>query len=141
MDASIEGVMRGKRGLVMGVANNRSLAWGMASTVRAAGAELALTYQGDALKKRVEPLAAELNAHVAGHYVEAEDLRVDTHAAPVCDPVWQLLDEAYNHFGVFPTLLERDFNIPPLDELLREVEMIGDLQAKHAQPAREAAHG
>ena len=60
MEASIEGVMRGKRGLVMGVANNRSLAWGIASTVRAAGAELALTYQGDALKKRVEPLAAEL---------------------------------------------------------------------------------
>ena len=67
MEASIEGVMRGKRGLIMGVANNRSLAWGIASTVRAAGAELALTYQGDALKKRVEPLAAELNAHVAGH--------------------------------------------------------------------------
>jgi enoyl-[acyl-carrier protein] reductase I len=67
MGASIEGVMRGKRGLIMGVANNRSLAWGIASTVRAAGAELALTYQGDALKKRVEPLAAELNAHVAGH--------------------------------------------------------------------------
>jgi enoyl-[acyl-carrier protein] reductase I len=67
MEASIEGVMRGKRGLIMGVANNRSLAWGIASTARAAGAELALTYQGDALKKRVEPLAAELQAHVAGH--------------------------------------------------------------------------
>jgi enoyl-[acyl-carrier protein] reductase I len=61
------GVMQGKRGLVMGVANNRSLAWGIASVARAAGAELAFTYQGDALKKRVEPLAAELNAHVAGH--------------------------------------------------------------------------
>ena len=59
--------MRGKRGLVMGVANNRSLAWGIASAARNAGAELALTYQGDALKKRVEPLAAELGAHVAGH--------------------------------------------------------------------------
>ncbi len=80
-------------------------------------------------------------AHVAGHYVEAEDLRVDTHAAPVCDPVWQLLDDAYAHFGVFPTLLERDFNIPPLDELLREVAMIEKLQAKHASPAREVAHG
>jgi enoyl-[acyl-carrier protein] reductase I len=61
------GVMRGKRGLVMGVANNRSLAWGIAQAARQAGAELALTYQGDALKKRVEPLAAELGAHVAGH--------------------------------------------------------------------------
>jgi hypothetical protein len=54
--------MRGKRGLVMGVANNRSLAFGIAAAVRAAGAELALTYQGDALKKRVEPLAQELLA-------------------------------------------------------------------------------
>jgi enoyl-[acyl-carrier protein] reductase I len=61
------GVMRGKRGLILGVANNRSLAWGIARAARAAGAELALTYQGDALKKRVEPLAAELDAHVAGH--------------------------------------------------------------------------
>jgi enoyl-[acyl-carrier protein] reductase I len=67
MEASFEGVMRGKRGLIMGVANNRSLAWGIASAACGAGAELALTYQGDALKKRVEPLAAELNAHVAGH--------------------------------------------------------------------------
>lgn len=67
MEASVEGVMRGKRGLIMGVANNRSLAWGIASAVRAAGAELALTYQGDALKRRVEPLAAELGAHVVGH--------------------------------------------------------------------------
>jgi enoyl-[acyl-carrier protein] reductase I len=61
------GVMQGKRGLVMGVANKRSLAWGIASAARAAGAELAFTYQGEALKKRVEPLAAELDAHVAGH--------------------------------------------------------------------------
>ncbi|WP_183854050.1 enoyl-ACP reductase FabI [Prosthecomicrobium pneumaticum] len=61
------GLMAGKRGLIMGVANNRSIAWGIAKAVRDAGAELALTYQGDALKKRVEPLAAELGALVAGH--------------------------------------------------------------------------
>ncbi len=67
MDASISGVMQGKRGLVMGVANNRSLAWGIASAARQAGAELAFTYQGEALKKRVEPLAETLDAHVAGH--------------------------------------------------------------------------
>jgi enoyl-[acyl-carrier protein] reductase I len=66
-DIGTSGVMRGKRGLVMGVANSRSLAWGIASAARQAGAEIALTYQGDALKKRVEPLAAELQAHVAGH--------------------------------------------------------------------------
>ena len=67
MSAETSAIMRGKRGLVMGVANNRSLAWGIASAARQAGADLALTYQGDALKKRVEPLAAELEAHVAGH--------------------------------------------------------------------------
>ncbi|WP_026381147.1 enoyl-ACP reductase FabI [Afifella pfennigii] len=61
------GIMTGKRGLVLGIANNRSIAWGIAKAAREAGAELALTYQGDALKKRVEPLAAELDAIVAGH--------------------------------------------------------------------------
>lgn len=66
--------------------------------------------------------------HVAGHYCEAEDLRVDTHGAAVIDPVWQLLAEAYQHFGVKPTLLERDFNLPPLAELLAELQQISDLQ-------------
>jgi enoyl-[acyl-carrier protein] reductase I len=78
MEASVEGVLRGKRGLIMGVANNRSLAWGIAAAARAAGAELALTYQGDALKKRVEPLAAELNAHVAGHCDVTEPATMDS---------------------------------------------------------------
>ena len=57
-------LMAGKRGLIMGVANNRSIAWGIAKAVVAQGAEVALTYQGDALKKRVEPLAAELGSKV-----------------------------------------------------------------------------
>ena len=70
-------------------------------------------------------------AHIAGHYNEAEDLIVDTHGADVIDPVWHLLDVAYQHFGVFPTLLERDFNIPPLPELLGEVEQIRSIQQKH----------
>jgi enoyl-[acyl-carrier protein] reductase I len=61
------GILAGKRGLILGVANNRSIAWGIAKAARAQGAELALTYQGDALRKRVEPLAAELEAFVAGH--------------------------------------------------------------------------
>ena len=65
--ADTSGLMRGKRGLIMGVANNRSIAWGIAKSCAAAGAELALTYQGEALKKRVEPLARELGAVVAGH--------------------------------------------------------------------------
>ena len=70
-------------------------------------------------------------AHIAGHYIEAEDLRVDTHGADVIDPVWKLLDVAYDHFGVFPTLLERDFNIPPLETLLKEVDTIRFYQQKH----------
>ena len=67
--------------------------------------------------------------HVAGHYVEAEDLRVDTHGSDVCDPVWVLLADAYRHCGVKPTVLERDFNIPPLEVLMLEVETIRRLQA------------
>lgn len=74
-------------------------------------------------------------AHVAGHYVEAEDLRVDTHGADVIDPVWQLLEQAYRRFGVFPTLLERDFNIPPLSRLLEEVEKIRGFQQRAASDA------
>ncbi len=62
--------------------------------------------------------------HIAGHYREAEDLLVDTHGADVIDPVWQLLDVAYDHAGICPTLLERDFNLPPLSELLTEVDRV-----------------
>jgi len=69
-------------------------------------------------------------AHIAGHYIEAPDFLVDTHGAAVIDPVWRLLDFAYARFGVFPTLLERDFNIPPLAELMREVETIRSIQAQ-----------
>jgi enoyl-[acyl-carrier protein] reductase I len=56
--------MAGKRGLIMGVANNRSIAWGIAKTVAAQGAELAFTYQGEALRKRVAPLAGELGSKI-----------------------------------------------------------------------------
>lgn len=62
--------------------------------------------------------------HIAGHYEEAEDLRVDTHGAPVIPSVWALLDKTYELFGVKPTLLERDFNIPSVPELLSELNNI-----------------
>ncbi len=78
--------------------------------------------------------------HVAGHYVEAEDLRVDTHGDAVSDPVWTLLGEAYRRFGPVPTLLERDFNFPPLAELLAEVEQIRALQGE-VSDRREAGNG
>jgi len=67
--------------------------------------------------------------HIAGHYNEAEDLIVDTHGAGVIENVWSLLDEAYTCFGVFPTLLERDFNFPPVLDLLAEVQLIHAAQA------------
>jgi uncharacterized protein (UPF0276 family) len=76
--------------------------------------------------------------HVAGHYKEAEDLRIDTHGAPVIDPVWRLLELTYQQFGVIPTLLERDFNIPPLPELLAEVDAIVALQERCMPPSRVA---
>lgn len=79
-------------------------------------------------------------AHVAGHYEEAPDLRVDTHGADVVDPVWALLDWTYGELGVIPTLLERDFNIPPLAELQQELAVIRGQQMKHAGDGRRA-HG
>ena len=72
------GLMKGKRGLVMGVANNRSIAWGITKALSDAGAELALTYQGDALKKRVEPLAAEIGAIVVGHCDVTDERTIDS---------------------------------------------------------------
>ena len=73
--------------------------------------------------------------HIAGHYNEAEDLIVDTHGADVIDPVWGLLEEAYEQFGVLPTLLERDFNIPPFKELMTEVSQIKEYQKKYQEIA------
>jgi len=80
--------------------------------------------------------------HVAGHYVEAEDLRVDTHGADICDPVWQLLETAYAHVGVVPTLLERDFNIPPLKSLMSEISRVRELQSQDGgSDESRSAHG
>jgi uncharacterized protein (UPF0276 family) len=73
--------------------------------------------------------------HIAGHQNEAEDLIIDTHGSDVIPDVWTLLDKAYEIFGVFPTLLERDFNIPPLAELLQEVDRIRLLQDKWQRAA------
>lgn len=75
--AEARGLMDGKRGLILGVANNRSIAWGIASALKNAGAEVALTYQGDALKKRVEPLAEKLDGFVAGHCDVTDEASID----------------------------------------------------------------
>jgi len=69
-------------------------------------------------------------AHIAGHFVQADDFLIDTHGASIVDPVWALLQQAYARFGVFPTLLERDFNLPPLCELVAEVDKIKGFQER-----------
>jgi enoyl-[acyl-carrier protein] reductase I len=85
------GLLAGKRGLILGVANNRSIAWGIAKSCAAQGAELALTYQGDALKKRVEPLATELGAIVAGHCDVTDLASIDAVFAEI-EARWGRLD-------------------------------------------------
>jgi len=75
--------------------------------------------------------------HVAGHHHEAPDLIIDTHGAAVMDPVWDLLDAAYRVLGPVPTLLERDFNFPQLDELLAETGTIRSLQERHDRERSE----
>jgi len=83
------------------------------------------------------PLERTCYVHVAGHYVEPDGLLIDTHGAAVIDPVWSLLEAAYQRIGELPTCLERDFNIPDLGQLTTEVEIIARMQA--AAKRREAA--
>jgi enoyl-[acyl-carrier protein] reductase I len=89
--ASAGGAMKGLKGLILGVANNRSIAYGIAKAVRAAGGEIALTYQGEALEKRVRPLAAELNAHVIGHCDVTEAATIDAVFAET-EKLWGEID-------------------------------------------------
>jgi len=89
--AEASGLMRGKRGLIMGVANNRSIAWGIAKACRAQGAELAFTYQGDSLKKRVEPLVNEVGGLLAGHCDVTEPATIDAVFAEIAAK-WGTLD-------------------------------------------------
>jgi len=84
-------LMHGKRGLIMGVANNRSIAWGIARACREHGADLAFTYQGEALKKRVEPLAEEVDGLVVGHCDVTDTASLDAVFANV-KSAWGSLD-------------------------------------------------
>ena len=80
--------------------------------------------------------------HIAGHQAVAEDLLVDTHGAAVVEPVWELLDQSYARFGVIPTLLERDYDIPSLNVLLDEIGRIAASQQRgSAAPSAGQAHG
>ena len=85
------------------------------------------------------PVERTVYLHMAGHHQEAPDLLVDTHGAAVIEPVWALLDHAYARFGALPTLLERDFNIPPLAELVPEIERIAAAQAAYTHAQRRRA--
>jgi enoyl-[acyl-carrier protein] reductase I len=87
----VSSLLAGKRGLVMGVANNRSIAWGIARAARAHGAELAFTFQGEALERRVRPLAAELDALVVGHCDVTDPVSMDAVFAEV-ERAWGKLD-------------------------------------------------
>ncbi len=78
--------------------------------------------------------------HIAGHFDEADDLKVDTHGDEVIESVWQLLAHTYKNYGVFPTLLERDFNFPPVAELLKEVNRIDTLQNQYQSTNKNHAH-
>lgn len=77
------------------------------------------------------PLARVRYIHIAGHHTEADDLCIDTHGADVSAPVWALFEQACATLGPIPTLLERDFNLPPLATLLGEVDRIRTVQACH----------
>ncbi len=87
------------------------------------------------------PTARIASYHIAGHYDEADDLKVDTHGAAVKEDVWSLLQSAYRLHGVHPTLLERDFNFPAMPVLLAEVERIRALQRAAALEAPLSANG
>ena len=89
--AEASGLMRGKRGLIMGVANNRSIAWGIAKACHAQGAQIGLTYQGDALKKRVEPLAKEIDGLVLGHCDVSDAATIDAVFA-AAKSAWETID-------------------------------------------------
>ena len=90
-ETAAQGILAGKRGLIMGVANNRSIAWGIARAARSQGAELAFTYQGDALKTRVAPLAEQLDAAVVGHCDVTDGASIDAVFAEV-EKLWGKLD-------------------------------------------------
>ncbi len=79
--------------------------------------------------------------HIAGHFVEQPNLIIDSHGADICKPVWHLLEKAFQWHGVFPVLLERDFNLPSLDQLTQELQQIQHLQEAITNQGRQCAYG
>jgi enoyl-[acyl-carrier protein] reductase I len=98
LESYMTGLMAGKRGIIMGVANNRSIAWGIAKAIHAQGGEIAFTYQGEALKKRVEPLAAEIGAIVAGDCDVSDEASIDSAFAEI-EKMWGKIDFLVHAIG------------------------------------------
>jgi enoyl-[acyl-carrier protein] reductase I len=98
LEGYMTGLMAGKRGIIMGVANNRSIAWGIAKAIHAQGGEIAFTYQGEALRKRVEPLAAEIGAIVAGDCDVSDEASIDAAFAEI-GKVWGKIDFLVHAIG------------------------------------------
>jgi enoyl-[acyl-carrier protein] reductase I len=95
---AFDGLMRGKRGLIMGVANERSIAWGVARSLHAAGAELAFSYQGDVFKKRVEPLTEKLSPAAMIDCDVSDQASIDAAFASLAK-VWDSLDFVVHAIG------------------------------------------
>jgi enoyl-[acyl-carrier protein] reductase I len=93
-----EGLMAGKRGVIMGLANNRSIAWGIAKALANAGAEIAFTYQGEALKRRVEPLASEIGGWVVSDCDVGETASIDR-AFETISQKWDKIDFLVHAIG------------------------------------------
>lgn len=97
-------------------------------------------YDAHAFLSRL-PSARIASYHVAGHHDEPDALKIDTHGMPVNTDVWALLSHAYATHGLRPTLLERDFNFPPLPELLAELSKIRQLQDSAPSSRATGTHG
>ena len=91
LQSTTSSILKGKRGLIMGLANNKSIAWGIAKSAHDHGAELAFTYQGEALEKRVRPLAVELGGLVVGHCDVTDPASIDAVFAEV-EKQWGTID-------------------------------------------------
>jgi enoyl-[acyl-carrier protein] reductase I len=84
-------LIAGKRGIIFGLANNRSIAWGLAKAITSSGGQIALTYQGEAMRRRVEPLASDIGAFVAGHCDVSDEASIDSVFAAVAEH-WGTID-------------------------------------------------
>ncbi len=121
--ADARGLMAGKRGLILGLANQHSIAWGIAKALHGAGAEVAFTYQGDALRKRVEPLAAEIGGRVVGHCDVTDEATLDAAFADL-EQAWGKIDFVVHAIGYAgKELLRGRYVDTPMDGFLQALNI------------------